>query len=124
MLTETDRKRIEERLLEERGRALEALGDFDEQHEESMQERTGELNTYRLHQADLGTEAIEEEKQFLLASAQGDRLYRIDEALRRLYDSPESFGECRQCGTTISMERLEVVPETDLCAACQTAGEG
>ena len=78
MLSETDRKRIEGRLLEERGRALEALGEFDEQHAESMQERTGELNTYRLHQADLGTEAIEEEKQFLLASAQGDRLYLID----------------------------------------------
>jgi DnaK suppressor protein len=124
MLSTEDRKSIEGRLLEERGRVLEALGDFDEQQAESLQERAGELNSYRLHQADLGTEAIDNETQFLLASGQGERLYRIDEALRRLYDAPESFGVCRRCGATISTERLLVVPETDLCAACASAGEG
>jgi DnaK suppressor protein len=124
MLSKEDQQRVERRLLEERGRVLEALGDFDEQRSESLQERAGELNSYRLHQADLGTEAIDHETQFLLASGQGDRLYRIDEALRRLYDAPGTFGVCRQCGATISMERLDVVPETDLCAACASAGEG
>jgi RNA polymerase-binding transcription factor DksA len=123
MLSKEDRDLIEGRLRAERERALEALEDFDEQRSESLQERAGELNTYRLHQADLGTEAIDHETQFLLASGQGDRLYRIDDALRRLYDDPEGFGACRECGAAISMERLDVVPETDLCALHAGAGE-
>ncbi|MBW3629110.1 MAG: TraR/DksA C4-type zinc finger protein [Gemmatimonadetes bacterium] len=124
MLSKEDRERVERRLQEERARALEALGDFDEQRAESLQERAGELNSYRLHQADLGTEAIDQETQFLLASGQGDRLYQIDDALRRLYDDPDSFGACRECGKTISIERLDVVPETDLCAVHANAAEG
>ena len=124
MLTKPDLERIEKRLLEERGRAIEALGDFDEEQQRSLVERVGELGAYRLHQADLGTEAMDQETQFLLASEQGERLYRIDDALRRLYDDPESFGRCRNCGKPIPAERLEVVPESDLCADCQRAAEG
>ena len=124
MLSKADQDRIEKRLLEERGRAIEALGDFDEEQRTSLVDRVGELSAYRLHQADLGTESMDHETQFLLASEQGERLYRIDDALRRLYDDPESFGKCRNCGAAIGMERLEVVPESDLCAACQRAAEG
>ena len=124
MLSDEDRKLVERRLLEERGRVLEALGDFDEQRALSLQERAGELNAYRLHQADLGTEAIEHETQFSLASGQGDHLYRVDDALRRLYDDPESFGRCGNCGAAITAERLQLVPEADLCRACASAREG
>jgi len=84
----------------------------------------GELTAYRLHQADLGTEMMDHETQFLLASEQGERLYRIDDALRRMYQDPESFGKCRNCGRAISTERLELVPESELCADCQRAAEG
>ena len=124
MLSKADRERIEGRLLEERNRAIEALGDFDEEHTRSLLDRVGELTAYRLHQADLGTEMMDTETQFLLASEQGERLYRIDDALRRLYDDAESFGKCRSCGRAISTERLELVPESDLCADCQRAAEG
>ena len=124
MASKAERDTVEKRLLEERSRAIEALGDFDEGQRSSLVDRVGELSAYRLHQADLGTESMDHETQFLLASEQGERLYRIDDALRRLYDDPESFGKCRNCGATIAMERLEVVPETDLCATCQRAAEG
>ena len=83
----------------------------------------GELSAYRFHMADVGTEAMEREKEFLLASKEGERLYRIDEALRRLYAEPEEFGRCSRCGSWISMERLVVVPETTLCADCQRLAE-
>ena len=124
MLSKADQDRIEKGLLEERSRAIQALGEFDEEQTRSLVERVGELSAYRLHQADLGTESMDHETQFLLASEQGERLYRIDDALRRLYDDPASFGTCRNCGRTIPMERLEVVPESDLCAECQRAAEG
>jgi DnaK suppressor protein len=124
MLSKPDLERIEKRLLEERGRAIEALGEFDEEQQRSLVDRVGELSAYRLHQADLGTESMDQETQFLLASEQGERLYRVDDALRRMYDAPESFGKCVNCGAEIGMERLDVVPETEMCAACQRAAEG
>ena len=124
MLSKPDQEKIEKRLLEERARAIEALGDFDDEQSRSLLERVGELGAYRLHQADIGSESMDHETQFLLASEQGELLYRIDDALRRLYDDPDGFGKCRGCGATIATERLEVVPETDLCATCQRAAEG
>ena len=116
MLTETERGTIETRLQEERQRAVEALQEFDESRKDSMQEETGDLTSYPFHPADMGTEAMEQEKQFLLASTEGQRLYEIDEALRRLYRDPEGFGRCSRCGKQIGMERLSLVPWTTLCA--------
>ena len=119
MLTEQERKTIEGLLLQERERALEAIGDFEELREETLEEDAGELSSYRFHMADIGTEAMEREKQFLLASKEGERLYRIDEALRRLYGEPEAFGRCERCGRDIGFNRLSVVPEATLCSDCQ-----
>ena len=52
-------------------RQMEALGDLDEEQTRSLLDRVGELTAYRLHQADLGTEMMDTETQFLLASEQG-----------------------------------------------------
>jgi RNA polymerase-binding transcription factor DksA len=123
MLTEQERGTIEKLLLRERESALEAIGDFEEESEDTPREETGELSSFRFHMADIGTEAMEREKQFLLASKEGETLYRIDEALRRLYSDPEKFGTCQRCGKPIGMERLQVVPEATLCAECQRAAE-
>lgn len=114
---------MEGRLRGERERTLDAIQDFDRSREQSMLEDTGELTMYRLHPADIGTEAMEQEKQFLLASGDGRRLYQIDDALRRLYADPESFGSCETCGREIGIERLRVVPYATRCASCQIGSE-
>jgi RNA polymerase-binding transcription factor DksA len=119
MLNDEDRKTIENRLLREREDALEDVGEFDREFENSPLDESGELTFYRFHMADIGTEAMEREKQFLLASQEGEHLYRIDEALRRLYSEPERFGTCVRCGKEIGLERLMIVPEVELCASCQ-----
>jgi DnaK suppressor protein len=123
MLTDAERQQVEKQLKDERERALESLGEFDRTRSQSLEEETGELSVYRFHMADIGTEAMEREKQFLLASVEGQRLYEIDEALRRLYREPERFGVCENCGRDIGMERLEVLPATPLCAECARGGE-
>ena len=115
MLTDEQRGRIEARLLAERERALESIGHFDDLTQD-LRDRAGELALYDQHPADIGSESGEREKQFLLASVDGRRLYAIDEALSRLYRTPEEFGRCEACGRDVGMERLEVVPETRLCA--------
>ncbi len=115
MRTDDERNQIEARLLAERGRALDAIGHFDDFNTE-LRERAGELSLYDQHPADYGSESGEQETQFLLASVEGRRLYAIDEALQRLYTAPEAFGRCEACGRFVEMERLDVVPETRLCA--------
>lgn len=124
MLSQAERDQIEKRLLEERESALEALKAFDAQRGVSLRDEAGELTVYRFHMADVGSEAMEREKSFLLASKEGERLYTIDEALRRLYADPETFGRCSRCGKEISMERLRVVPFAEHCAECQRELEG
>ncbi len=42
-------------------------------------------------------------------------------ARRRLQDG--SFGKCQQCGEAIDLRRLEALPATPLCVACQAASE-
>lgn len=119
MLTEDQRNAIERRLRDEREQVLESLGEFDEEFRQPLTEQAGELSLYRFHMADLGTEAMQREKHYLLASKEGERLYRIDSALRRLYGDPDTFGQCTRCGSAIGMERLEVIPEAEFCAECQ-----
>jgi DnaK suppressor protein len=123
MLTQRQRETLERLLLREREQALALLGSFNEDRAQSLEERAGELSTYRFHPADVGTEAMEQEKEFLLASREGRRLIELDEALRKLYKDPDQFGRCERCGEWIEFERLEIVPEARHCMRCQTALE-
>lgn len=115
MLTSEERGRVERVLLKERASVLENIGHFDARVDD-LRERAGELSLYRLHPADVGTESQDQEQDFLLTSVEGRRLYQVDEALERLYKAPEEFGKCEVCGRDIGIERLEVIPETRLCA--------
>ena len=114
-MTSEERGRVERALLKERAEVLETIGHFDARVDD-LRERAGELSLYRLHPADVGTESQDQEQDFLLTSVEGRRLYTIDEALERLYRTPDEFGKCSVCGKPIEMERLEVIPETTLCA--------
>lgn len=114
-MTSEERGRVEQALLRERAQVLENIGHFDERLND-LRERAGELSLYRFHPADIGTESQDQEQDFLLTSVEGRRLYTIDEALQRLYKTPEDFGKCAVCGKEIEVERLEVIPETTLCA--------
>lgn len=115
MLQDYERTRIEHRLLSEREQVLDAIEHHDDRVQD-LRDRAGELSLYRLHPADVGTESQDKEQDFLLTSVEGRRLYAIDEALSRLYKSPETFGVCDVCGRDIGVERLEIIPETRLCA--------
>ena len=81
----------------------------------SQQESDGDLSSYSFHMADQGTDAMEREKAFLFASQEGRFLWHIDEALRRLYRSPETFGKCHSCGNDIAFERLDALPHARYC---------
>ncbi len=114
---------FEKRLLEERKRVLKELGHHGETFGANAQEADGDLSSYSFHMADQGTDAMEREKAFLFASQEGRFLWHIDEALRRLYRSPETFGRCHSCGRNIAFERLDALPHARFCIDCKQREE-
>ncbi len=114
---------LEKRLLEERARVVKELGHYDESFSSTLQGADGNLSTYSFHMADQGTDAMEREKQFLFASQEGRYLWHVNEALRRLYGSPKTFGQCHECGEAIDFDRLDALPHARLCIKCKAKEE-
>ena len=123
MLTKTQLKHIEERLMDERARALRALGLFDRMAKLDRESMDSDLSAYTDHMADQGTEAMEREKAALFATKEGRYIYRLEEALRRLYSSPKTFGLCHTCGTEVGFERLDALPHARYCIDCKLKEE-
>ncbi len=113
---------FEKRLLEERKRVIKELGHHGDTFGPNG-EADGDTSAYSFHMADQGTDAMEREKAFLFASQEGRFLWHIDQALRRLYKSPEAFGKCHQCGNDVAFERLDALPHARFCIACKQREE-
>ena len=90
---------------------------------EAEQVSSEDRSAYSLHMADRGTDAMEREKMLLFASKEGRYLYRVEEALRRLYKDPASFGVCQSCEQRISFERLDALPHARYCIDCKLKEE-
>jgi RNA polymerase-binding transcription factor DksA len=114
---------FEKRLLEERARALKEIGHYDESFNSTLQASDGDLSSYSFHMADQGTDAMEREKAFLMASKEGRFLWHLNEALRRLYKTPEKFGKCESCGEDVGYDRLDALPHARLCISCKEKEE-
>lgn len=119
----TQREAIERLLLREREKIHRSLGRFQQQSKQSREASDADLSSYSFHMADQGTDAMEREKSFLFASKEGRYLYRIEEALRRLYTEPEAFGKCHGCGNEIPFARLEALPHARYCLDCKRREE-
>jgi len=115
---------FEKRLLEERRRMLRELGESSELFNAGSTASDGDLTNYPFHLADQGTDTMEQEKGFLLAGQESRTLQEIDDALRRLYRSPDTFGRCDNCGTAVAFERLDALPQTRLCIRCSSRRDG
>ena len=123
MLTKTQLKHIEKRLMDERAKALRALGLFDKMAKADRESSDSDLAVYTDHMADQGTEAQEREKAALFATKEGRYLYRLEEALRRLYSDPKNFGTCHTCGDDVGYERLDALPHARYCIDCKRKEE-
>jgi DnaK suppressor protein len=122
-MDQTQLEAIERLLLRERDKTLRSLGRFQQQSKLNRDSADADLSSYSFHMADQGTDAMEREKSFLFASKEGRYLYRVEEALRRLYTSPELFGKCHSCGEELPFERLEALPHARYCLSCKQREE-
>jgi DnaK suppressor protein len=121
-VTEKDLKEFEDRLMTERQRILKEMGHLESTVlKVNQRDSSGDLSGYSFHMADAGTDAIEREKAFMFASAEGRALLEINEALRRLYRG--EYGLCESCGKPIARARLEAMPHARLCLSCKELEE-
>jgi RNA polymerase-binding transcription factor DksA len=93
--------------------ALEAEG-LDVESEASS---LGELAEASQHQADVGSETFERERDLTLLSEFQDGLREVDEALERL--AADAYGFCGVCAQSIDPERLLALPAAPFCKACE-----
>ena len=108
--TNTQREHLAKRLREERTRVLRALGQYEEELATTEQEAAGDLTKYPLHPADGGTEMFDRELDAQESSRLTSELEDIDDAMERLYHTPEEFGRDERSGEYIPFERLNVIP--------------
>jgi RNA polymerase-binding transcription factor DksA len=110
VLTESQLRRIEQRLLEERARLLRDVNQSQAAAAQGELERTGDSSEAPTDLADRGMETMAEELDATLAERQINELAEIDAALERLYKHPEEFGRSARTGRDIPFERLEILP--------------
>jgi DnaK suppressor protein len=112
-----------QRLEQERKRLVEVKETFDDEHldEETESEATSELSSIDQHQADLGTETFEREKDLSILEQIDGELVDVEHALKRLDDG--TYGTCEVDGEPIPEERLEALPATRFCLKHQAEAE-
>ena len=112
-----------QRLAEERTRLEEVRSTFDAEHltDQSESESVSELSSYDQHQADMGTETFEREKDLSILEQVESELGDVEHAIRRLDEG--TYGTCEACGKPIPDERLEAMPATRLCLEHQAEAE-
>jgi RNA polymerase-binding transcription factor DksA len=108
-LSDADLKHFETRLLEERARIMREMGHLENTIlKVNPRDSAGEVGGYSFHMADAGTDSMEREISFDIASKEGRLLREIDDALRRIYNGV--YGICEASGKPIARARLEALP--------------
>jgi|SRR5436305_5810542 len=111
-----DADEARQRLEAERARLDGVRSDFDAEHltDESEDESIGELSGgIDQHQADVGTETFEREKDLSILEQIEAELADVEHALRRLDDG--TYGTCEFDGKPIPEDRLEALPAARFC---------
>ncbi len=121
-LTAAVLRKFRDLLIEHKERIMRDVAALRETHLRSSQrDSTGDLSGYSLHMADMGTDTYDRELGLAVATTEGNIVYLIDCALRRIEE--KSYGLCEACGRQIKVERLKAVPWARLCIACKEEEE-
>ena len=95
-------------LVKEKEKTLQLLNKINDKMKKGSKDSSGDLSSYAIHQADLGTDTANMEKEAYLLEEEQKKLRLINQALRRIYD--RSYGICEITGEYISEKRLKAIP--------------
>jgi DnaK suppressor protein len=104
-------------ILEQREEAKEEFDIISQQLLDTSGEYDGENQSFALHTAEQGSDAMEREKQYLQAQRTSDYIKKLDEALERI--DRGTYGICVVCGNLIEKQRLFAVPITQKHVVCK-----
>ncbi len=88
---------------------------------ESEEDSLGELSSVDQHQADVGTETFNRERDLSILERVQAELADVEHALTRLDEG--TYGTCEACGRPIDEGRLEAVPAARFCLEDQATAE-
>ncbi|TMM14048.1 MAG: hypothetical protein E6G01_13480 [Actinobacteria bacterium] len=88
---------------------------------QSEEDSLAELSSSAQHQADIGTETFDRERDVSILEQVEAELADVELALRRLDDG--TYGTCEACGRVIGDSRLEAKPEARFCLDDQARAE-
>ena len=110
-------------LHEERARLQDVKAGFDAEHlhDESEDDSISELSHLQQHQADVGSETFEREKDFSILEQVEAELHDVQRALARLDEG--TYGICEACHQPIGDERLAALPAARFCVQHQSEAE-
>ena len=77
---------------------------------------SGELSSYDNHPADIGTDLYIQNMQNSLTNHEEGKLKNINDALYKIQNG--TYGICDSCHKQIDEDRLDILPETNLCSNC------
>ncbi|OPX26012.1 MAG: hypothetical protein B1H06_06410 [Candidatus Cloacimonas sp. 4484_143] len=120
-LTTKKLEKYEEILIRERNQTQKIIKGIDEIQKRGSKDRSGDLSSYSVHQADMGTDTDEAEKRVYLLNKELEKIKKINLALKRIYE--KSYGVCEICGETIPDKRLNIVPYAKYCISCKSKEE-
>ena len=121
-MNKKDLKFFRELIIKKKDELLDELGYLETSTmNATSKDQSGDLSAYSFHMADQGTDTMEREMAFSLASREGRYLHHLNEALERIDNG--TYGNCRSCGLEISKARLEAVPNATQCIQCKNAEE-
>jgi RNA polymerase-binding transcription factor DksA len=109
------------RLEEERVRLEDVRSGLESVTEESEEESLSELSSQDQHQADIGTETFDRERDMSILEQVDAELADVSHALRRIDEG--TYGTCEACGKAIGDERLEALPAARFCVEDQATAE-
>ena len=104
-------------ILKQREEAKEEFDIISHQLLDTSGEYDAENQSFSLHTAEQGSDAMEREKQYLQAQRTSDFIKKLDEALERI--DRGTYGICVICGELIEKQRLLAVPITQKHVLCK-----
>lgn len=108
-------------LEDEQRRLVEIKDELTEARANAQEESAQEPSSYSQHQADVGSDTFDRERDLtILDSVEGD-LTDVEHALTRLDEG--TYGTCEACGKAIADDRLEAQPATRFCLDDQAVAE-
>ena len=104
-------------IISQREEAKEEFDIISQQLLDTSGEYDAENQSFSLHPAEQGSDAMEREKQYLQAQRTSDFIKKLEEALERI--DRGTYGICVVCGDLIEKQRLMAVPITQKHVSCK-----